>query len=160
MIENNRLLQKIALAWFLGCNDVIMTSIWRHTDILMFYHRNGQHTQFSTLDPSFLMYLRRRLRFLYFRGQQRLPTHFFIRKITKFCQNSRNWTSADVSNFHYVIYLPNVFETCLTGNTNSIATKWWVIQVNRTSRSVFTSILVTEVFLPEMCRPATKTLLM
>ena len=75
VIENNRLLQKIALAWFLGCNDAIMTSLWRHTDILMFYHRNGQHTQFSTLDPSFLMYLRRWLRFWYFRGQQRLRKH-------------------------------------------------------------------------------------
>ena len=160
VVENNRLLQKIAFAWFLGCNDAIMTSLWRHTDILMFYHRNGQHTRFSTSDPSFLMYLRWRSRFLYFWGQQRLPTHFFIRKIIKLRQNPRNWISADVSNFHYVINLPNFVETWFIGSANSLATKWWVIQVNWTSRSVFMSILVTEVFRAEICQPAAKILLM
>ena len=126
----------------------------------MFHHRNGQYTPFWTLDPSFFMYLRRRLRFLYFRGQQRLPAHFFIRKIIKLCQNSRNQTSADVSNFYYIINPPNIVETYFIGNINSLATKWWVIQVNQTSRSVFTSILVTEVFSAEICRPAAKILLM
>ena len=160
VIENNKLPQKIALAWFWGCNHAVMTSSWRHADILMFYHRNGQHTPFSTIDPSFLTYLRRRLRFLYFCSPPRLPTHFFVRKIVRFCQNSRYWTSADVSNFHDVINPPNFVKTYNKGNNNSLAKDWWVIHVNQISRSFFTSTLLTHVFLAEICRPAAEIMLM
>ena len=45
--------KKNALTWFWGCNDTVMTSLWRHADILLFYHRNGRHTPFSPQTPHF-----------------------------------------------------------------------------------------------------------